>query len=93
MIPCRNYLAKIVHIATGLTPPRSTTHMLGSWLTGIVRVETNLIFVGATAIIRKVGVLLVMALFLNENQILLLCRLYSGAHIGYIFWCCSSVRA
>ena len=41
----------IVHIATGLTPPRSTTHMLGGWLTGMGREDKKHNFMGAATII------------------------------------------
>ena len=41
----------IVHIATGLTPPKSISHMLGHWLPGINNKDRLLIFVEATALI------------------------------------------
>jgi hypothetical protein len=28
-------IRRIIHIATGLTPPRCIPHVLGNWLTGI----------------------------------------------------------
>ena len=40
----------IVHIAAGLTPPKSISHMLGHWLTGINKKDRLLIFVGAALI-------------------------------------------
>jgi hypothetical protein len=30
-----NTIWRVVHVAAGLTPPRSVTHMLKHWLTGI----------------------------------------------------------
>jgi cytochrome bd-type quinol oxidase subunit 2 len=41
----------IVHIATGLYPPRSISHMLGNWLTGIARERKKSFFVGVVALI------------------------------------------
>ena len=38
---------RVVQVATGLTPPKSMTHMLRNWLTGISMKERGLIFVGA----------------------------------------------
>ena len=38
-------------MATGLTPPKSISHMLGHWLTGINKKDRLLIFVGAIALI------------------------------------------
>ena len=40
---------RVVH--AGLTPPKSITHMLRNWLTGISNKERSLIFVGAAALI------------------------------------------
>ena len=40
----------IVHIATGLTPPKSISHMLGYWLTGVNKKDRLLILVGANAL-------------------------------------------
>ena len=37
-------------MATGLTPPKSISHMLGHWLTGINKKDRLLIFVGAALI-------------------------------------------
>ena len=42
---------RVVYVATGLTPPKSMTHMLWNWLTGISMKERRLIFVGAAALI------------------------------------------
>ena len=41
---------RVVHVATGLTPPKSIRHMLRNWLTGISKQERSLIFVGAAAL-------------------------------------------
>ena len=41
---------RVVQVATGLTPPKSMTHMLWNWLTGISMKERRLIFVGAAAL-------------------------------------------
>ena len=41
---------RVVHVATGLTPPKLITHMLRNWLTGISKKERSLIFVGAAAL-------------------------------------------
>ena len=38
-------------MATGLTPPKSISHMLGYWLTGVNKKDRLLIFVRATALI------------------------------------------
>ena len=38
-------------LATGLTPPKSISHMLGHWLLGINNKDRLLIFVEATALI------------------------------------------
>ena len=38
-------------LATGLTPPKSISHMLGYWLTGVNKKDRLLIFVRATALI------------------------------------------
>lgn len=41
-------ILKVVNIAMELTPPKSITHMLGNWLTGLRKNERSLIFVGVT---------------------------------------------
>jgi hypothetical protein len=41
---------RVVHVATGLTPPKSIAHMLRNWLTDISKKERSLIFVGAAVL-------------------------------------------
>ena len=41
---------RVVYVDTGLTPPKSITHILRNWLTGISKKEPSLIFVGAAAL-------------------------------------------
>ena len=47
---CAKTIWRVVHVATGLTPPKLITHMLRNWLTGISKKEKSLIFVGAAAL-------------------------------------------
>jgi len=42
---------RVVQVATGLTPPKSMTHMFRNWLTCISMKQRRLIFVGAAALI------------------------------------------
>ena len=62
----------LVHIATGLTPPKSISHMLGHWLTGINKKDRLLIFVGAA---------LIGAIWCTRNDLAL-------RKIGYLFYAC-----
>ena len=41
---------KIVYLATGLTPPRSISHMLGNWLSNFDNNESRVVLVGAAAL-------------------------------------------
>jgi len=41
---------KIVYLATGLTPPRSISHMLGNWLSNFDNNERRVVLVGAAAL-------------------------------------------
>ena len=41
---------KIVYLATGLTPPKSISHMLGNWLSNFDNNERRVILVGAAAL-------------------------------------------
>ena len=80
----------IVHIATGLTPPKSISHMLGHWLTGINKKDRLLIFVGAALI----GAIWCTRndLIFRKNRLPLLCRLFSEKHIGCDFGPYCSLR-
>jgi hypothetical protein len=40
---------RVVNIATGLTPPKSVSHMLGNLLTGMTK-KDGIIFVGVVAV-------------------------------------------
>ena len=40
---------RIIHIATGLSPPRSISHMFGNWLSNQSKEIRNLIWVGVAA--------------------------------------------
>ena len=67
----------IIHIAIGLYPPRSISHTLGNWLTGIAREERKSIFVEVQLLFGQFGVH-VMILFLRKNNILPFCMLPLG---------------
>ena len=41
---------KIVYLATGLTPPKSISHMLGNWLSNFDNNERRVVLVGAAAL-------------------------------------------
>ena len=41
---------RIVYLATGLTPPRSVSHMLGNWLSNLCDNERCVMLVGAAAL-------------------------------------------
>ena len=41
---------KIVYLATGLTPPRSISHMLGNWLSNFDNNERRVVLMGAAAL-------------------------------------------
>ncbi|WVZ96532.1 hypothetical protein U9M48_042161 [Paspalum notatum var. saurae] len=88
----------IVHIAIGLTPPNSASHLLGHWLTCIGRNDRNLIFVGVTdRNLIFVGVTAQfgaheMTKYLREKNVILLCRQSSEEHIGCDFEHCCSIK-
>ena len=82
---------RTVQVATGLTPPRSVTHMLGNWLQNFNAQEAFTILTGTAA--------LCWAIWRCRNDIILitlnihhLCRLFSGGSTDCDFGQCCSIR-
>ena len=75
---------KIVYLATGLIPPRSTSHMLGNWLSNFDNNERRVILVGQLYCVGLFGDS-VMILFLTKPSIHHLCRLFSGTPTDCVY--------
>ena len=85
-------ISRIVHIATGLTPPRSITHMLRNWLTGVGGNERKLILVGVAALLWAIWCTRMKWCCFRKETIYFFYALPSGEHIGCGFGYCCCVR-
>ena len=83
---------RVVHVATGLTPPKLITHMLRNWLTGISKKERSLIFVGAATLMWVIWCTCNDLIFEKKKYLPHLCMLFWGERTGCNFGPCYSVR-
>ena len=72
-------IGKIVYLATGLTPPKYISHMLGNWLSILITTRGVSFWWWQLYCVGLFGDA-VMILFLTKPSIHHLCRLFSGAY-------------
>ena len=75
---------RVVHVATGLIPPKSIAHILSSWLTGISKKERSLIFVRAATLMWVIWCTRNDLIFEKKNIYLIYACYFEGSVLAVI---------